>query len=246
MIYFFKQKINNMFNWDGSQIFLENMILEEGIYNKTIYWRIHYIYEKEQKEEICEVKKSSNKSIPCLIDEIKPIFDLKKIGTHWTKYKGKYLILLKVDLDENRSIKYHLSLDLYKYNQKIEKEIQKIFAFRDMLGMSRSYEKSIILKDINSKKLKYMVPVSFYEPNMTPSNDGKIIPNSVLEKWFHDTTIDDVIKKMLKIDKPEDIGSGLLKLRQNLENIVERCDRDSIMFVDEILTKIGSKLQFIL
>lgn len=232
---------NGMFKWNGTEVtdLLKNAIIEEGIYHKTIYWRITW---DENLEDFCMVRTMSNGTLSCLIDEIKPIFNLQKIGTHWIKYNNKKLILLKVNLFEG-SIIYDLTLDLFDFHPKLCSEVQKIFAFRDLLGISKSYEKSIVLREIT--KYNYISPVSFYEPNMEPSSSGKI-PNTVLEKWFKDTSIDQVVKKMFKIEDAKELVSVLYNLRCQLEKVVERCDRNSIIFVDEIVSKVGAKLQNIL
>ena len=228
-----------MFKWNGSEVteLIKNSIIEEGIFNKTISWRVIY----EDREEYCMVRSISNGILPCLIDEMKPIFNLEKIGTHWTKYNNKKLLLLKVNIDNTGAIIYDLRLNLLPFNEKLCHEVQKIFAFRSLLGMSKSYETSIILRERNN----YVIPISFYEPNMEPSSEGKI-PNTVLEKWFKNISIDEVVKNMLKIKDLKEIVNVLHNFRSELEKVVQRCDRTSISFVDEILTKIGSCLQYIL
>ena len=108
--------------------------------------------------------------------------------------------------------------------------------------MSKNFEKSIILR----KQKNFIIPISFYDPNMEPSIEEKVIPNTILEKWFKDTTLDQEVKKMLNIENLEQISQILYDLRNKLEEIVMRCDSKSIMFVDEILKRIGSRLQYIL
>lgn len=228
-----------MFEWNGSEVteLIKNSIIEEAVYNKTIYWRVIH----NEKEQYCMVRSMSNGILPCLIDEIKPIFDLEKIGTHWTKYNNKKLLLLKVNVNVTGSIIYDLHLDIFPFNEKLCHEVQKIFAFRNLLGMSKSYETSIILRKIN----KYIVPISYYEPNMEPSSEGKI-PNTVLDKWFKNISIEEVVKNMLKIKDLKEIANILHAFRSKLEKVVKRCDNSSITFVDEIISRIGSCLQHIL
>ena len=48
--------------------------------------------------------RNSNTTLPCLIDELKPIFQVVKNGTHWVKYKGKKTILMRVVMRDGKII----------------------------------------------------------------------------------------------------------------------------------------------
>lgn len=225
-----------MLPWDGSQINLNELFIEEGTFEKTVYWLLR----KEDNVEYCIVRTCLN-ILPCLIDELKPIFKIEKNGTHWGKLGSKIMILLKVKV-VNDVIIEDLSLDQIGYKSQISHEIQKIFVFREMLGLSRSWEKSIVLRQIGH----FIKPISFYEPNMTPAGTSKIIPDKVLEKWFEGLTINDVIKKMFDISKIEDITKLLYELREKMLDVFNRVDKEAITNLDQILSRIGSRLQFIL
>lgn len=237
-----------MFTWDGSEVtdLIKKAIIEEGVYEKSIYWRLTFINEGN-KSEVCMLRRIYN-VIPCLIDEIKPIFNLEKIGTHWIRHDNKKFLLLRVKLDKEEII-HDLTLNLLPFDEKYENlnyEIRKIFAFRDMLGMSRNTEKSIILRKINFVNYNYILPISFYDANMEPSTAKTRISQIILEKWFNDISVDEIIKKMLKVKYLDEITEVLYTLRKKLENVVQRCDSNHIIFVDEIIAKIGTKLQSIL
>ena len=228
-----------MFKWNGSDIstfiYDNKTIIEEGLYKKNIYWKI----KNEENTEIC-LKRNGN-SLACLIDEMKPIFDLEKIGTHWFKFKGKNIILLKPKI-KNEIIVEELTLDQIEYRKDLENEVQKIFLFRELLGTSRNYESSIILR----KNKFFIKPISFYEPNMNPSLNGKVIPDTILDKWFKNTDLDRMVKDFFKVEKFEDINKVLLDFRNKLNIIVERVDPNAITNLDEIISRIRSRLQFIL
>jgi len=229
-----------MFKWDGSDIsdFIkdEKTQIKEGIYGKKVYWKIKH----EEKEEIC-LKRNVTTTFPCLIDELKPVFELEKIGTHWFKFKGKKMILMKLK-NENNFILEEVTLDQIGYNKKIEEEVQKIFVFREILGTSKNYEKNIILR----KKGFFIKPISFYETNMTPSSIGKVIPDTILDKWFKETNLDASVLKLFKVEKMEDINKVLLELKNKLMEIFNRVDPNAITNIDEILSRIRSRLQFVL
>ena len=242
-----------MFKWDGSRVDLTDCKIEEAVQHD--YWRIKF---KNGQREVCLVKPSPHDAVPCLIDETKRLFNLEKVGTHWTIYNDKSYVLLRVKLNEEGSIILDATLNtLNKYNQHIANEIKKIFAFREMMGVSKTNESSVILRMEKYKGKEYVTPISFLEFKMEPAKEKIVIPKTVMDKWFINVSYDenekevrkdlrtvDVILDMLKIKKPEEISSVLFNLRYEFEKIVERVDRNNITFVDEVIERIGNYLQY--
>jgi len=236
-----------MFKWDGSELTSlfkrKDVYWEEGIYEKNIYWRVYYPINNLLREEICIVRSCSS-TLSCIIDEMKPIFKIDKLGTHWIKYKSKMLILIRPNI-KNSTIIDEISLKYFLNAEKnifFKKEVQRILLFRELLGISRSGESSIICRQtpLNVK------PISFYEPNMTPLKEGKVISNFMLNKWFSDTSIDDEIIIFLNIKEIKDLTRYLFNLRIKFEEIVNRIDKDAIAYIDAILNRIQTRLQHIL
>jgi hypothetical protein len=239
------KKQKEYFLWDGSDISElinnKNTIIKEGIYGETVYWNIFYNdKEGENREEICIVRTSTT-NISCLIDEIKPIFGLEKLGTHWCQLYKKTYILIKPLIIDGILIQ-EISLHEIGYLKELEKEIQKIFVFRELLGITKSFEKNVVCR----KERMQVKTLSFYEPNMMPFNENKVTPNTILDKWFNNTTIDEVMKDMFRIRKLEYLTSLLANLRKKMNYIVHRVDKNMVGQVDEILSRIRSRLQFIL
>ena len=252
-----------MFKWDGSDIteFIKKKEVKiyEGENNNKTYWIIEDTSENNNRKEVVLVRSSQN-ILPCLIDELKNIFNLVKIGTHWLKLHSKIYIILKTLVEKGgeekekeekektekekteEAILDELTLDHYKYDKNIETEVQKIFLFRELLGLTMNFEKNIILR----KYQLHIQPISFYEANMKPGNSGKVLPGTVLDKWFKKTDLDTATCKFFNIDKIENMNEVLLELKGKLEETFLRVDPSSIMNVDEILTRIRSRLQFIL
>jgi hypothetical protein len=229
-----------MFKWNGSNIsdFIkdEKTIIEEGKYKNNVYWKIKH----ENMEEIC-LKRNSTTSMGCLIDELKPAFGLEKIGTHWFKFKGKTMIIFKPIIEKGFVVE-ELTLDQITYKNGLETEVRRIFLFREILGISQNYEKNIVLR----KKGFFIKPVSFYEANMNPSHSGKVIPDTILDKWFKKTDLDEAVQKFFNVNKLEDINKTLLDLKNKLVDIFNRVDPNAITNLDEILSRIRSRLQFFL
>ena len=230
-----------MFKWDGSNV--TNLITQSNIYEaeyrKNKYWVIEHTDENGNKQvEICIIR-SCKSSIPCLIDELKPVFGLQKMGTHWCKQAGKNKILIKCVKTPEGYIKEEITLNQVEVITFLLKlQVQEIFAFRELLGVTCSYGSSIIVRETRNN----VYPISFYEPNML-TVDKKIIPFTVLDKWFEDTSIDIVVKRLCKIHKIENLGTVLHNFRNKIEKIIERVDRNAITYKSCIMNRITERLQ---
>ena len=117
--------------------------------------------------------------------------------------------------------------------------MRKIFLFREIVGVPRNTEKNVILRI----KGLYVQPISFYESNLNPKSDGKVLSNIILDKWFKDVDLDKAVSELFPITSIEQINEILLPLEQKITEIVERTDPSSVMFVGEILSRIRHRFQ---
>lgn len=232
-----------MFNWDGSDVtdIISQADIYEAKYNKHIYWIIRVINPETNKSEkiTCIVRNSKN-TVPCLIDEMKTVFRLPKIGSHWCKQGGKLRILLRCLLTPEGHIKEELTLQMIDVSTPLLKlQVQEIFTFREILGVNCSYESSIVLREGGGG----VYPVSYYDPSMTIT-DTKVIPYTILDKWFEeDTNIDEVVKRLLRIHQLDQIGTVLYEIRTKIDEVVERVDRNTITYKDCIMNRITERIQ---
>lgn len=230
-----------MFRWDGTNV--TNVISQSDIYEadygKHKYWLIQYINDNGNKlTEVCIVRTTKN-SISCLIDELKPIFGLQKLGTQWCKQAGKIRILIQCAKTPEGYIKEEVTLNQIDVCTPLLKlQVQEIFAFRELLGVTCSYSSSIIVREGRNS----VYPVSFYEPSML-ATDKKIIPFTVLEEWFNDSSIDIVVKRLCKIHRIDRLGVVLHNLRGRIEETIERVDRRAISYKACIMNRITERLQ---
>jgi len=72
----------------------------------------------------------------------------------------------------------------------------------------------------------------------------RMIPAKIFEKWFQNVDIEDVIKKIFNISKIEEITELKHDLREKMLVVFNRVDKNSITFLDEIIGRICSHLQF--
>jgi len=189
---------------------------------------------------LCIVRTCSS-TLPCLIDELKPLFGLNKIGTHWIMHKNKMKILTRANISKDGYIKTDYTLNKYKnIDVELKRKIQNVFVFRELLGLDKSTESSIVLKKIKNK----IYPLSFYEPDILSCDT--VLSKIIVNKWFNDISMDKLIKDMLNIYNIKNITSIIHELRVQFEDIIERVDRNLITYCDVILERISLKLQYVL
>ena len=240
-----------MFVWDGTDItdLINKCNIYEAKFNKIKYWVIKFSDSNNNTDsdnpdsdnnidEICIVRTVKN-SLPCLVDELKVVFELPKLGTHWCRINNKNYILIRTIKTKTGDIKEEITLnmiDVPTYMMRLQ--IQEVFAFRELLGVTCSFESSIIIRE--GKSTSY--PISFYEPNMT-TGDTKVIPTTVLDKWFVETSIDEVVKRLCRINNINGLPMLLHNLRNKIEEIIERVDRRAITYKNLIIDRITQRLQ---
>lgn len=244
-----------MLKWDGTDItpLISKSSVYEGKHLKTKYWLIHIPDSDKEKgfSETCIAKGSKN-NIPCLIDELKPIFGLQKLGTHWCKHKGKYMILIRCVKTPDDHIKQELTLDKIDVRKNtssdssegsrmglLKLQIQEIFAFRELLGISCSFESSILIREYKNS----IYPISQSEASMSFNDTKCRVPETMLNKWFEETNIDTVVARILKIHDLRYMTEVLNDIGTKIESVIERLDRTLIAYKDGIVSRITERLQ---
>lgn len=233
--------IDSIFKWDGSDLgtITDNNIVAETINNKDKYWKV----KMGEEETVCQIK-ITNTTAPFIIDELKPLFGIPKNGTHKAKYKNKMLLLIKTPVTIDGYIQDEFTLNNYPliYSHSFILQVQEVFVFRELVGISKTYESSIRVRW--NSKLKKPYPISYHEPKMTPYIEERVIPNTVLDKWFNKTDIGSVTRRLLNVTSDKDITEVIHLMRTKIENIINRLDKDSIIISSLIIDRITSRLLY--
>jgi hypothetical protein len=258
---------NINFVWDGSYL---GVINDDNILNSCIYKNFvnnnnkfpEKVFVEDEKvdrnimfthiwklkigilSQLCYVRKI-NSSIPCFIDETKELFGLKKLGTHWCKYKNIKYILIRANNKINKIFENKLLIDFdIDYFSVEEKDtIRKIFMFRDIMGMKLNNEKSICIREMDEKMeiLCAFDTDSKYE--LTDARSKLELPKNIKKKWFGDNyRVCDVAKSLCGYRKNIDINCIILNLNIKMTSIMRRLKIDKQHIISCCIKKIRTYL----
>ena len=187
--------MSTIFIWDGTH--LGNMkdlsikVVENNRYKNYSYWVLEY-----QREFIYVVYHKSNTRIPCLIDEAKQIFGLKKTGTHSIiKGNTNYIIYFI----RNYPVIRLLDID-FDLSDDQKKEITKIISFRSIFSLSNS-ETLITYRSDNFLSFTSKI------------EEDPSIPQKIYIEWLEDIeSLSDILTEDLKIDYVKDMLDNLFEI----------------------------------
>lgn len=227
-----------MFKWDGSYLgeITDNNITAMTI-SKQIYWKVTI----GLSETICAARPIKD-FFPMIIDELKPIFSLPKLGTHSVCKKKQLYLLLRVPSTLTGEIQEELSLDelslTYTDNILFTRQIQDILCFRDLLALSPSCESTI---GVRCPHRGTPYPISIRENKMSFGTYKPIMSKHTLKKWFPHNDYNLVIQRMTG-NIGGDITTTVANIRTQIEDTINRIDRDviwcSVFIVDRLLKRL--------
>ena len=233
------------FKWDGSFLgeFKRDVILETRIANKDIYWHLRL-----QNEEVYALSKPVKDSFACVCDELKIVFGLPKLGSHLIKFGKALFLLIRVPIKDGSIISELTLADVDKEsnvhkNILFRQQVQETFAFREILGLTQSFENSIRIR-VPKNGLYY--PVSFSEKSNQLDKEKPTLPKTVHEKWFAELKngITDVIKRLLcmPIDSDTEVVTVIARYRKKIEDTITRVDKEYIWMSVYIIERIMKHL----
>lgn len=168
--------------------------------------------------------------VPLVIDELKPVFGLNKIGRHKCKIKGTKLLLAKFT---------HIRENATEGNNEDIETIRLHIVFRHLFGL------------ITRGEFLWYRPgegvISYKELTITFSRESSIISEVNIKRWFDNNRANVIttVKKLISSHIPQDSNS-LIKavqiIRMEVDKVVRRINPEMI----EIVTGFMSRMQIYL
>lgn len=235
----------NPFVWDGSDLGMihASSIIGSGVSQLgDTYW----VLDIGGHRAVCIVKRLKT-TFPLVVDELKPIFGLPKLGTHRIMVGHQAYLLIRAPPMDPRSneLTEDIPLDLIDEKTTLQgpsgtfrphddtlfiHQVRELFAFRELLGVSSSYEKSIRVRvgSASTTEGARPYPISYIEATMVPHQEKRMTPETVMKRWFRGQSMDHVVAQLLDITERGEISAKLANLRGRLEEVIRRVDAQSI------------------
>lgn len=142
----------------------------------------------------------------CIIDEMKPVFGVEKIGTRWTRSKSRYLIIYRVLIDSNGE-----PIPFHPWNgDRTNFEFRKLVLFRNILNIGNSTESYYRICDGRI--------FNFREVSLNPSKPTTYISIQMLLAYKIDA---ELLRTVLGV-------RTLTTVSIEIENVLKRVDPKSI------------------
>lgn len=226
-----------MFTWDGSYLGeITDANIVAAAFTSCTYWKLRI----GLSEAICSVKMIQS-TVELILDELKPIFSLAKIGTHSIRRGNQMYLLTRVPLTESGAILEEPSLveiPTSEYTPQFEKRVREILCFRDLLCVYPNYEKSIIVRK-DPDGLIY--PIGMCETKMVFGKDQAFLTQKMMQKWFKKVDPSTVVKTMIN-PKNDDIAIVISQVRSRIEATINRIDRSMIWCSAFIIDRLMQRL----
>ena len=234
--------------WDGCYLgkYENNIILAKEKHKNCYFFIIRLEIDNEKYIIPCRYIKTKDK-FANIVDELKPIFGLKKIGSHSLIISNKLYIIYKNDYKITNDQYYIYSYkSLSKFSRKdpirtkLANNIKKIIIFRELLAIKYYYiETSILIDDKN---------MSIYSINENESNANyesssrSIITNKIAIDWFLDNDIALYVKYITNNFKSnssecEDVNITIIRLKHQIEDTIERIDKQFLWYSSYIINR---------
>jgi len=205
-------------DWDGT--FLHCTLVEVSK-NKGI----HYGWIQEYNIDCIYIKRKN--LIPVIIDEIKYIFGIRKMGT---RYNKRYIfyppnIQSNTWLEETR-----LSEIKEKLSYSNVRQCRDILAFRYLLGLTTISERSILYRD--------GIVYDFNDINCHEFGEKISLSMRVIKDWFTEIDVNKTIFLMLKKKDIKNKVELILHVRIELTKVIENVDKKHIDMVSTICNRL--------
>lgn len=178
--------------------------------------------------------------LPIIIDELKPLFGLTKIGTHIATVSGHNYIIFRQNEQYQKDVRPFRDLRLSEAprdmtnNGLFRQLVQYTYCFRMIIGVTCCFDRNIVIRKQNN----WDMPISTGENNVNFQKHR--ISKTTLNKWYGEVRPDFVLQTMLNLDEssPEEVSATLSKLRSKIEATIMRVDKNEIWMSAYVMERV--------
>jgi len=211
--------------WDGSDLGdISNHITHTHESSTQTYYYIMGSF-------IIVTLKEYRNNIPLISDELKPLFNLPKVGRHCVAVGNKKYIMSRYYGHE-----FQLEQKYIKVFPQLGNSIKLCYTFRWILGLTLSSDSSMIVRKYPNELI---TAISYKEINLdyTDLKRGSKLSQKCLRQWFNDSNeeINNTVKLMIN-------DRDLSLLRFDIDRVVRRVDKNMVWWTAFILERLSLQM----
>jgi hypothetical protein len=183
---------------------------------------------------VCHMKRHKDVFLPCILDEIKPLFGISKIGTHRIRIGKLEYVLYKCFMGDRLITKLSNS-----EKENIKEILQPQILYRVLFCVEDTKNASFIYRCSIDKHRKRVSSVfSFCEIKTTLGKERYCPTETFITHWFGDNAIDEYLTEFienLRIKyKKEDTLQLILWFQSEIETIIQRINKEYIWITSHL------------
>ena len=154
------------------------------------------------KSEVFCIGIMTKSLFPCIVEEIKSLFNIPRRGIHRITIDNKEYIIYYVpscngEIIQEKSLFHQEETDKLRRNNEFKKAMQRLLAFCEIMSLDDVTESTILIRQENNK----YIPINSHEMETSIMKedlyDGSIISETLFFSWFgEETSINDIVKEM--------------------------------------------------
>lgn len=172
--------------WDGSLV--KGEVVEIVKNKKFVYWRVFLSpLNSDIEYEHWVIRRMITDLRPVISERLKVYCKLKTLGMVTMKHKGRLYALTK---SRDPNVSPELPLSVYIKDKKLEdiplylqRQIQQIYSFRQLLGMTNNNDSSLVLRVYRSQLRVYSI-VDTFPSVKKPIPKNLHISETIFNRWF--------------------------------------------------------------
>lgn len=240
--------LNNKLQWDGSDIGEGAILSSWSSYGDSYY----LIYCHPYGHIVCQANRT-NSSFPCIIEDIRTLFNLPKRGAHRITIAGYQWIIYYVPLSSDGTMTYWevplsslASVHPLRSDPEFRTEMERLIVFQEVLSLTQTSERNIRLRSGDGHNYQ---PISYCEGERTVKA-GKtlaVLSKAIFARWLGDhCTPTKAAHLLLAHPDPYSEGEWLEfcnVLSNEIERIVTHYDAQFLWLANCIVARLNSLIE---
>lgn len=195
--------------WNGSYLGkVERDSLRETTYKGSKYASVYI-----NRMLITGAIKYPHTNITCLLDEMKPLFGIAKVGTHSFRVGNRTCVIKRCSMS-NGSLVLDIPLRSVDVPPLDRDKVRRIMVYRELVGVTMTSESSIVYRMFPG----CTIILDLIDRGMV---DGEklVVPESMLSKWSPEETIPELGRRFLSLYTREDVDKFAVRVEEKWNNL---------------------------